>query len=53
MDTNNFTLLAGLCWCKHGSLTLDKMGRQTLDNGRKSFSFNKEEIVDWNFCLVI
>ena len=48
-----FTLLAGLRWYKRDSLTLDKIGGQTLDNGRKSGSFNEKEILDWTFCLVI
>ena len=48
-----FTLLAGLHWYKRDSLTLDKIGGQTLDNIRKSGSFNEKEILDWTFCLVI
>ena len=48
-----FTLLAGLHWYKRDSLTLDKIGGQTLDNGRKSGSFNEKEILDWTFCLVM
>ena len=48
-----FTLLAGLRWYKRDSLTLYKIGWQTLDNGRTSCSFNEKGIADWTFCLVI
>ena len=42
----SFTLLAGLRRRKRDSLTLDKIGRQTLDNGVKPCSVNENEIVD-------
>ena len=48
-----FTLLAGLRWYKHNSLTLDKIGWQTLDNSGTLCSFNEKEILNWTFCLVI
>ena len=48
-----FTLLAGLCWYKCDSLTLDKIGWKRLDNGGKLSSFNEKEMLDWTFCLVI
>ena len=49
------TLLTGLSWYKHvtDSLTLDKIGWQTLDNNGKLCSFNEKEIAVWSFYLVI
>ena len=48
-----FTLLADLQWYKHDSITLGKIGWQKLNNGGRSCSFNKKEIVDWTFCLAV
>ena len=49
----SFTLLADLHWYKHDSITLGKIGWQKLNNGGRSCSFNKKEIVDWTFCLAV
>ena len=49
----SFTLLAGLHWYKPDSLKLNKTAWLTLENVGKLCSFNKKEIVDWTFCLVI
>ena len=49
----SFTLLADLHWYKHDSITLGKIGWQKLNNGGRSCSFNKKEIVDWTFSLAV